>query len=386
MSVGAAQIGLNLFAKIADATLHATGKERSLVSATKGARFEPIVLVDTDVTTYEGIGDIMQSLQTLFTGYLLQAIALHGTVGNTKVVKELDRFNPSRDPDYAGFIRSVANLESYKDRLVTPTGSISLESLDTNPRRISKAYKIAVENSKVSVGAPNDTERNLTQSVNLSVGKIWNVDFTSNGNKITVPISVRLISTVIPSERLSHILTQDAAKLTDFKERYYAWRTGRLSFISDLLLSRDLIKQHRKEMMTDKDGVYSSILRRRTTNNIATLTNGSPSLASASNMVVMSSDTAKQIESKLNGKFTNFTTRQMFFDGENIRNKVTQGTSLMLMVIVDKFADRVTFFTEGIAESTNLSLREIRASNKSTGPDVTEILKAYQLGSSPSTL
>lgn len=386
MSVGAAQIGLNLFAKIADATLKSSGKEKSLVAATKGARFEPIVLVDTDVTTYDGIADVMQSLQSIFTGYLLQAIALYGTVGNTRAIKELDRFNPDRDPDFAGFIRSVANLESYKSRLATPKGSISLESLDTNPRRVSNAYKVAIENSRLSVSHPDDTEKNLTQSVNLSVGKVWNVDFTSNGQTVTVPITVRLISTVVPSERLTHILTQDALKLTDLKERYYAWRAGRLNFISDLLLSRDLIKQHRKELMQDKDGIYSTIMRRRLTNNIATLTSGMPSLASASNMVVMSSDTARQIEQKLNGKFSNFTTRQLFFDGENIRNKVTQGSSLMIMAIIDKFADRVTFYTEGIAESTNLSLREIRASNKSSGPDVTEILKAYQLGSSPSTL
>lgn len=386
MSVSATQMGLTLFAKIADATLQNRGKEKSLVAATKGARFEPIVLVDTDVTTYEGATDVMQSLQSLFMGYLLQAIALHGNVGGTKAVKELDRFNPSREPNYSEFARSVASVESYATRMVTPKGSISIESLDSNSPRVSSAYKIAIENNRLAMGAPNDVERNITQSVNLSVGKVWNIDFTSNGQKITVPITVRLISTVVPSERLTHILTQDASKNTNLKERFYAWRAGRLNFITDLLLSRDLIKQHRKELMQDKDGVYSNILRRRISNNMAAFTSGSPSLAAASNMVVISSDTARAIETKLNGKFSNFTTRQDFFSGENVRDKVMQGTSLMIMAIVDKFADRITFYTEGIAESTNLSLREIKASNKSSGPDVSEILKAYQLGSSPGGL
>lgn len=385
MSVGIAQAGLTLFAKIADATIQGSGKERSLVAATKGARFEPIVLVDSDVTTYEGIVDVMQSLQSIFTGYLLQAVALHGNVGNTKAIKELDQFNPNRQANYSDFIRSVASNESYQHRLATPKGSLSLESLDSNSKRISNAYKVAIENDRLSV-SPKDMDNNLAQSVNLSIGKIWNVDFTSNGQKTTVPITVRLISTVLPSERLTHILTQDATKLTSLKERYYAWRAGRLSFISDLLLSKDLIKQHRKELMQDKDGVYSNILRRRASNNLATMTSGKPSLASASNMLVISSDTAKVIEQKLNGKFSNYTTRTNFFDGMNVRDKVTQGSSLMIIAIIDKFADRVTFYTEGISESTNLSLREIRASNKSSGPDVTEILKAYQLGSSPSTL
>lgn len=386
MSVGIAQAGLTLFAKIAEATLQGSGKERSLVSATKGARFEPIVLVDSDVTTYEGVVDVMQSLQSIFTGYLLQAIALHGSVGNTKAIKELDQFNPDRQPKYNEFIKSITSNESYKHRLVTPKGGIALESLDSNSKRVSEAYKVAVENDHLALSSTKDIDNNLSQSVNLSIGKVWNVDFTSNGQKTTVPITVRLISTVLPSERLTHILTQDSTKLTDLKERYYAWRAGRLNFISDLLLSKDLIKQHRKELMQDKDGVYSNILRRRAANNVATMTSGKPSLASASNMLVISSDTAKAIEQKLNGKFSNYTTRSGFFDGVNVRDKITQGSSLMIIAIVDKFADRVTFYTEGISESTNLSLREIRSSNKSSGPDVSEILKAYQLGSSPSTL
>jgi len=375
-TVAAAQIGLQLFAKLSEADL---GREKSLVAATKGARFEPIVLVDNDLTNYEGIVDVMQSLQSLFTGYLLQAIALYGNVGGTKAVRELDRFNPSREPRFGDFIRSVANLENYKHRLPTPKGSITLEAFDTNPKRVSNAYKVAIEeDGNLALTRNDEIEKSISQSANLSVGKIYNVEFTSNGQKTVVPISIRLISTIIPSERLTHILTQDALKLTDFKERYYAWRAGRISFISDLLFSRDLIKQHRKELMADKDGIYSNILRRRLKNNVASLTNSAPSLATASNMVVLSLDTVRQIEQKLNGKLSNFQTREHFFS--------SNGTALMIMAVVDKFADRVTFYSEGIAESTNLSLREIRTANKGAGPDVSEILKAYQLGSSPSTL
>ena len=383
MSVSAAQIGLNLFAKLSDAAL--AGKHNSLIAATKGARFEPIVLVDSDVSTYEGISDIMYSLQSLFTGYLLQAIALYGNVGGTKAIKELDRFNPSREPKYGDFIKSVSSIENYKTRMQTPKGGLSLESLDGNKTVYSKEYKAALEaDASVSLGRSDDAEKNLLQSANLSIGKIYNVDFTSNGQKMTVPISVRLLAMIVPSTRLAHILTVDATKMTDFKERYYAWRAGRLRFISDLIFMQDLVKQHRKEIIRDKDGIYSNILRRRVSNNISTLTNGGPSLAAASNIVVMSSDTAKIIEQKLNGKFSNFTTRQNFINGSNITGKVIQGTSLMLMVIVDKFADRITIYSDGIAESTTLSLREIKNA-KSSGPDVSEILKAYQLGTQPSS-
>lgn len=386
MSVSAAQIGLSLFSKIADATLSGGGKEKSLVAATKGARFEPIVLVDSDVTSYEGIADVMQSLQSMFTGYLLQAVALHGQVGGTKAIKELDRFNPNRDTSDDSPWKFISSLESYKDRMVTPKGSITLESFDTNPTRYSRAYKVALENSAMNISRPSDYEKQIHQSVNLSIGKIWNVEFTSNGQKTNVPVTVRLLSAVIPTDRLTHILTHDANQLTDLKERYYAWRAGRLNFISDLLFCKDLLREKRKALMNDNDGVYSQIINRRLNNNLATLNTGKASLASASNMAVISSDTAKRIEQRLGGKLSTSTTREMLYGTTNARDKLTQASGLMILAIIDKFADRVTFYTEGISESTNLSLREIKSSNRSDGPDVSEILKAYQLGHAPSNL
>lgn len=386
MSVSGTQLGLNLFAKLADASL--AGKQQSLVSATKGARFEPIVLVDSDVSTYEGVTDVMVAAQSLFTGYLLQAIALYGNVGGTKVIKELDRFNPARDGNFGDFVKSLFSSESYKTKLPTPKGSIALEAFDTNSKRYSTAYKVAVEESAMSVATSNgDVEKNIRESSNLSIGKIYNVDFTSNGQKTTIPISIRLIASIVPTERLVHLLTLDATKLTDLKERYYAWRAGRISFISDLIFARDLIREHKKELMKDKDGVYSNVLRRRTSNNLASVSNGSPSLAAASNIAVISSDTAREIEAKLNMKLSNYTQRtNLLFEGANAREAVMSGTSLMLLIVVDKFADQVTIYTDGVAEAAHLTLRQLKGASKSSGQDVSEILKAYQLGMSPSTL
>lgn len=387
MSVSTTQVGLNLFAKLTDSALG--NKDKSLIAATKGARFEPVVLVDSDVTTYEGITDVMHSIQSLFTGYLLQAISLYGNVGGTKVIKELNRFQPDRDGSMGGFVKSLMSTESYKSRLPTPNGSLALESFDTNTKRYSKAYKTAVEENALNVAAGDkDIESGIHQAASLSIGKVYNIDFTSNGQTIKVPITIRLIAMIVASERLSHILTVDTTKLTDLKDRWYAWRSGRISFISDLLFARDLIKQHRKEIMDDKDGVYSNILRKRVSNNLAAISSGAPSLNSASNIAVISSDTAKAIETKLNTKLSNFTQRnKWFFEGDNARKKIMDNNGLMLLVIIDKFADQITIYSEGIAESTQLSLRQIKnAASGSKGPDISEILKAYQLGMSPSTL
>ena len=56
----------------------------------------------------------------------------------------------------------------------------------------------------------------------------------------------------------------------------------------------------------------------------------------------------------------------------------------MIMVVIDPDWDHVTFYHRSIELPTELSVKELQATNKSKGPDVAEILKAYQMGNSPS--
>jgi hypothetical protein len=52
--------------------------------------------------------------------------------------------------------------------------------------------------------------------------------------------------------------------------------------------------------------------------------------------------------------------------------------------VIAKDYDRVTFYYRGIAEKTEVSVRDLRASNKGSGSEVTDILKAFVSGSAPS--
>lgn len=365
-----AKIGIGLFSMLANG---AKG-EQSLIQATKGARFEPIVLVDSDLLFYDNTEPIMQSLSGIFTGYLMQAIALYGRVNGVKVIKELDKFNPSREPDWLGAAERLYNYATEDNTigLPTPKGSLALESLGTAAREnMSNARRVALED--ISARTNKDMQEDLAKAANLSIGRIVSVDFGGGKEKYTVPVIIRLLAVSVPSSKLAHILVKDAGKLTDIKDRWYAWKSGRLNFISDLIFCRDLIKQHRKDLMEDKDGVYSTLLNRRISNSVAGSISGQPSIGGASNMALISSDTASEMESIFNGKLSNFATRQRVFDD----------TGLMILVVVDKEFDRVTFYHEGMSESTQLSIREIKANNKGQGPDVTEMLKAYAMGNSP---
>jgi hypothetical protein len=98
-----------------------------------------------------------------------------------------------------------------------------------------------------------------------------------------------------------------------------------------------------------------------------------PSLAVASNLCVIDSSTLAAIEIKMGGAFDNY----------KVRREVFNTTNMMIMAVVDRGYDRVTFYHRGIATTTEMSIRDIKVSNKGNGPDVTDILKAFMGGKAP---
>lgn len=69
----------------------------SLVEYTQGARVEPLTIIGADCVNVDFIADVMQSMQTLFSGYYLQAVAMSTQINGVSVTKHLDRLNPNRN-------------------------------------------------------------------------------------------------------------------------------------------------------------------------------------------------------------------------------------------------------------------------------------------------
>jgi hypothetical protein len=218
-----------------------------------------------------------------------------------------------------------------------------------------------------------DLNKFVNEAVNLSTGKLIEVTLEDGNKKATFPIMVRVISTIVASGTLVHILADGSRWFATAKERYHAWRAGQLEFIRDLILCQDLIDEHRKALLQDKTGVYREILDRRSSNAAASFLSGNPSIATASNILILSAQTAKQVESEIGGRFND----------KRVRDRMFDKTYVMLMVVVDVEWEQVTIYHRGIATPTELSLRELKVASKDTGPRIDEILKAYQLGNNP---
>ena len=141
-----------------------------------------------------------------------------------------------------------------------------------------------------------------------------------------------------------------------------------------MILCLDLIDEHRRNLMKDKDGIYSNLVSRSNNNAIAGAFSINPSISTASNMVIMSDSTADKLELYFNGKLSDF----------HIREKMMKNTYLMIVAVIEKEWERVTFYHRGLHFPTEVSLRDIRAANKGSGPDIASILSAYRAGNSPS--
>lgn len=341
-------------------------KTTSLTEITKLARVEPLTVVSRDCLTLEYLPDVMQTLLSIFAGYYLQAIALSAKIDNVKVVRLLDRLNPDRDASafMMESMKDLANLsmESYTYRLPTTRAALEEESIQELERKL--------PNPKGAVDG--DTLKALVESSNLAVGKMINVDLQVGEQRLKIPVTIRLTPASIPNQSILHILAMKTEDNT-FVERFHAWRSGRIAFWKDLMLAQDLLDQHQAALMKDEHGVYSEIIRRTNNAKKYGLLDQNPSLSSASNLFILSETTAREVELKLGGKLSN----------ARIHQRAFENTYAMIITVIDRESERVTFYHRGVAMATEVSIRDIKASAKNKGPDIMDIFKSYQLGQNP---
>lgn len=338
---------------------------KSLSDATKLTRVEPLTILSKDCVNLDYIQDVLHSGLNIFSGYYLQAVGMLTRVNNVEVIRILDKLNPDRDE--TGFLlteqvsrESVAtlSLESYRHSL--PTRKVPALENDSD------AAKMALEVSNLAVGKLLNVQISFTDEGAPGVAD------NSKAKSVTIPVSVRLMTSVVPNPTIFHLL---ASKSEDIGvvERYHAWRAGRISFIKDLIFCQDLIDEHKRSIIGDDTGTVAEIMRRVNNSKKFGLITKNPSLVSASNIFVITEEIAREVESKLGGKLSN----------PKVREKAFENTYAMIIVVIDREFERVTYYTRGVASSTDLSVKEIKAASKGKGPDIGDILKSFTLGNAP---
>lgn len=373
-------------------TLASSQKNDSLVQFTSVLRVEPVTLIDKRLERLEYLPDLLQTLLSMFCGFYLQAIACMTNVGAINVVRMLDTLNPNRDGSMAA--SSVVDA-------INGSQSIGMLSMESYEHHLPRPYQFGLESAASSAGAASrgaafmrNPDRHVNtknlhgtvdgklqgmdknfqiakENVNLAVGKTLEVNIENNGNRAVFPITVRLATAVVDHEVLAHILGSSGND-NSFSERRHRWKSGDIQFWRDLVFCQDLIADQKKLMLKDKTGALAELNQRRASNSVAALATGTPSVASASALIVISKETMVVLERLCMGKFTDL----------RFRNKIMLDSLTMLIMVVDVDFESITIYTRDIQLPTKLSVRELKTTNKGSGPDVGEILKAYSVGTS----
>lgn len=343
----------------------------SLADLAKPCRVEPIAIIDNVLADQPYMQDLMKLATSQFAAYYLQAVNMVMGVGRVDTLKVFDSLNPMRS--IGGDIgASVFSKELYAD------GLPSLESFSTriDPYIVAE-YSFekwsvgmeAEEKEEAKKAQPNilSTDASKIYEVeNLAVGKLLNVEIDGGeGVKSKLPVLIRLVPAVVPSEALTHIFT--AGGRDSWSHRLFLVKTGQLHFWKDFVLGQDMIDAHMKSLMTDRSGVYKAITDRRRNNVSKAVTSGRVSLADASNIAIISSNTLKVTASQLYSKI----------DDAAVREKIFDNSYLLLLMVVDERWGRVTVYHRGIDLKSTYRLEDIKMAEKNKGSDITELFKLF---------
>ena len=389
---------LKLVGKLPD--LFRSMRSDSLIEYTQPTRVEPIALIDHTIADLPIMSELAKSVTSLYAAYYLQAVALSTNIGNIEVIKILEKLNPSRDP-----LESFGNMLSLESRPITgltipgfgleggalglaieafePFSNKEIQSeeitdSDGNKTTVTKEIDI-INKGRVTYGSGGTDGSNTkgaqdqiaNLALNLSTGLLLNVEINIDDKKASIPVSVRLISTMATPQLLTQMMAY-SAKDKSMKARYLGYKTGELS-LKDLMFATDLIDAHRAGLIKDNSGKYAEIIARKNKNRLAGALSGNPSVSTASNIMIISSETLAEAEGEINGSMGNM----------RLRERVFKDTYLILLVVVDARWEQVTIYHRGIPLPTEIGFKELKSSKSGGGVDVAEMLKLYQMGRNP---
>lgn len=360
MSSEKAKFGLlSLFGELRD-SIRTAGKyhnaitKGSIPEQMKNTMVNPLTLVESSIAYNSRIDDILYACNDIYAAlYFAMASRLTALdIDAVRVTRTLEKLATDRDP-----LSSIAGMES----------AASIIQLGNEARRGNDDENSAGINTKDQVDKlfPNDS---------LSLGKTLVLNFTSNGETLAVPVSVRL-NTVIASNSL--LRDTYLANYTDFNliTRVKQSTVYGETTILEALTGLDYIKRNERLHKADVDGVLRSHFGDQAKEIGFSVLTGDVAVNRASGVIVLDKSQLRNIESSMRGRIDKFRDRQRLMDG----------TACMLMAVVDTEDDMVTFYLKGIKNSQRLKFSQLKVkSNGQSAVDVNQIMGGAMVGTVPS--
>lgn len=303
-------------------------RSKSLIEYSNPALVRAVTMIESRLVNHEDMDSINQMILSGFTSIYMSAISIASSSQEVRILRTLSKLNPDQDTA----------------RNAPPT--ISLESDQTTPaidqrNPLNNNYRADL-GKPLSSGGVKEID-SLSKNANLAIGRTVEAKFGDN----VVNISVGLAPVIVNSETVVNYLS-GAGEDISYLGRLNKFKSGMAS-LSEWVFCTDLLSMHRKTLAHDASGLYKDNLRRNRSK-LSNFLTGRVSVAKASNIIVITRETANELGRVLRGDLDDFRTREKFF-------KDSLG---MMLVIVDERRDRLVMMMRSRNETHDYSLREIK--------------------------
>lgn len=349
-------------------------KSKSYIEYSKVTTVEPVTVIDEELINLPILPAVLQSLLTQFSVYYVQAATIHLNLGKVNIIGKLDPLSPTRSMGFP----SIPNI-SMESQDETParflefgTGIKSYEGAGLEDFKVQFNKNENAKNSPSNKpdGLTGQSDKLFKETANLSVGRVFDFEVHDGDKTAKVPMTVRLRTVSIRKDPLTRLLALKQLP-RGFFARVKGFMEGDKEFWRDIVLNKDLIKEHRDALMKDTTGLYKERLEVSRKNKRASLTRLDPSIATLATLYVVSKDTILALTSKYGVDFSR----------PAVREKVFLDSGAMIIAVVDyKDYETVTFYYHSIDHGRELTFSQLqREVTSSKGADLTDIIQTLGL-------
>ena len=360
--------------------------EGSLIEFASSTQNIILVTVEDTLTHHAVTPEILKFCTNIYIGYYLQAVALLNTIGDVSVRQVLDRLNTNRSIssnakdtvewiaqesflDYPkfDFTKKVISLEAFGDIVDNIKSKVPENVKNMDAGTVTKDGKTSgqsAENGKAGEW--------MADAPTLAQGKIFDVKIQNGGATASIPVTVRLNPVAVNREMLKSMYAR-ANQNNSFWNRLRRWKDGELETLSDMIFCNDIIADHARLIKQDKLKLTEQLEKKRRANKISTLLTQKTSLATASTISLISKASLPEIELAVGGRISDF----------KVREDIFARSGLIMLLVVDDMYESVTVYYRGQNRGMELTFGECKSVSKGNGPNVMEILRAFQAGQTP---
>lgn len=374
----------------------------------------PRVLIESSLRGQSFMKDLLQHATNTFTGFYTSAAKLlDADVVQSQVLERMDRLNPNREPVLDLFLSNngvgvsggaggnavvtaggmTASFEEadFEDGLPFSC-KLTMESKrnrnrqnpedapdddkgnggkDSKSQQPEVVYKRAKDNEQLRSTADRvamATTITASEDNGLAVGKIFSMKFRVGNENRELQLACVLLPMVSDPASVISILSMYTSRQT-LKERWHGLRSGGLT-ASEFFFMTDIAKKHKATLRNDKSGYYAEQMRLQRSGKLAGLVSGMSSLATASAMIITTTQSMVRAELEVGRPISDYQTREAMMAANNS----------FIWYVVDTEWQTVRQYVRGMEQAAEWNYNELKKASKGDGVDIVELVKAFSSG------